>query len=187
MTATQALVLTGSILIFVLGTFMLTREKIRIFELIKGVFHVFRNGKTDTSEGKFSVLDLLAFIVAPLGIGFAITFCLSFIPSSDFLVAIMSALSTLFAILLGFIGILFGKKGDNGLIQKLLDETMTALLGAMLMALLSFCFFLLIVGGISNVLAVQILSSLGTGLAISCLMFVLLIVKRIYVSFSSTK
>lgn len=185
MTIAQTWILIGSILIFILAIFMLTREKIRILDLLKGVFQVFRNGKTATSEGKFSVLDLFAFVVAPLGIGFAITFCFSFMPSNDFLVAIMSALSTLFAILLGFIGILFGKKSDNGLVQKLLDETMTALLGAMLMALLSFCFFLLIVGGISNILAVQILSSLGTGLAISCLMFVLLVVKRIYVSFSS--
>jgi hypothetical protein len=187
MTVAQILILVGSILIFLLVIFMLSREKTSIFDLLKGIVQVFRNGKTETSEGKFSVLDLLAFIVAPLGIGFAIIFCFSFSPSSDFLVAIMSALSTLFAILLGFIGILFGKKGDNGLVQKLIDETMTALLGAMLMALLSFCLFLLIAAGISSTLAVQIISSFGIGLAISCLMFVLLVVKRIYVLYSSKK
>jgi hypothetical protein len=57
MTVAQILILVGSILIFLLVIFMLSREKTSIFDLLKGIVQVFRNGKTETSEGKFSVLD----------------------------------------------------------------------------------------------------------------------------------
>jgi hypothetical protein len=172
----------------VIGLLMLLDPKVHVFGIIREQIKVFRNHREDENgvdRSRFSFLDLASFVVLPLSLGFIVVYALGDTISQPLAEILITVFSVLFGLLLGFTTLLIGRKPDlERLVKLVVKETLITILSTMLVSLLVTVLLAVIATGVLNTLWLGILSAISLGLSFMALMFLLMLVKRIYVVFS---
>lgn len=161
--------------LFILMIFF--NKKVCLTQLFIKQIQVLKNDRTK----KFSIWDLMCFIVFPIIISALITFGLSYQISVELAETLTTVFSLVFTILFGFATVIVEKSvNDNPKKERVVSETFVSIVTSTVLSLFAAVISILLTT-IKTILIISILSFALLDLSFTIMMLLLMITKRTFV------
>jgi len=162
---------------------LFANRKARVYSVFLEQLRVFKNAKTN----KYSLWDIICFILLPIGLATVIVFALQTTISDDLAGVLTTIFSLVFTLLFGFSAILVGRiESQNKIEKQVVKETFVSIITATLLSLLSAILSIIIIG-ICNASILSALSLIVLATSFMNVMLLLLIIKRTHIIYSESK
>lgn len=162
------------ILIFVMLFF---NKKVNLTRLFISQFQVFKNDKT----GKYSIWDIVSFLVIPIAVSVLFVFGIPYRVSSELAEVLTTVFSLVFSILFGFAAVIMERNAsDNSKKRQVVNETFVSIVTATVLSLVATIVSIFITQ-IEDLSMISILSVVIFALSLMIIMLILMITKRTFV------
>lgn len=162
------------ILIFVMLFF---NKKVNLIRLFISQFQVFKNDKT----GKYSIWDIVSFLVIPIAVSVLFVFGMPYRVSSELAEVLTTVFSLVFSILFGFAAVIMERNAsDNSKKRQVVNETFVSIVTATVLSLVATIVSIFITQ-IEDQGMISILSVVIFALSLMIIMLILMITKRTFV------
>lgn len=166
-----------SIIVFLTVIMLFLNKKVNLFRLFVRQIQVFKNDRTN----KFSIWDLICFIIIPIAISALIVFGLPYQVDVKLAEILTTVFSLVFTILFGFAAVIVEKSEDTNTKRKrVVGETFVSIVSSTALSLLAAVNSLVLIK-IRSGLAASILSFILLSVSFIVVMLLLMITKRTFV------
>ena len=168
--------------IFIVILMLFCNKKVRVFSVLLKLIEVFENAKT----GKFSIWDFICFIIFPIILSSILVLKLNIGVSDELASTLTTSYSLVFTILFGFASLLVSKtSSENKIENNVVNETfVTIMISTLISLFLTIASVIIIMT--DNAFFLTILSIVIYSNSFILCMFLLMIIKRIYVIYSKS-
>ena len=143
------------IVVLLLALMLFFNKKVSLFRLFKRQFQVYKND----NKNKYSIWDLICFILFPIFISLLIVFGIPYKIDIKLAELLTTVFSLVFTILFGFAAVIIEKSySDNSKKKRVIGETFTSIVTSTSLSLIAAIISILLTI-INNTFAVSILSA----------------------------